>query len=434
LLGLALVAGAARAQDLLLVNAKVIDPDARTVVPGNLLVRDGKIAGFPGSPPAGFAGRTVDVGGRWVLPALSDLHTHSYGNSAPGRPPQLLGPAGVAKAGLFAGVGRFLDLFSPEDMILGLRDRQRSQGLDGADILAAGPCLTATKGHCSEYGVPTRLVDTPDDARREVTALAAKHPDVVKVVYDHASYGGRSMPTIDQPTLEAVVATARRHGLRTVVHIGTWQDVADAVEAGAAAVTHTPTPALPPDDLVAAMVRRGTFHIPTLAVQSDYSRLLDDPTLLASPLLTTVVDSAVLAAYRTAPAGDGPFGGWIRWQREIRAANQAAVAKLAKAGVPMLTGTDGGNPAVFQGYSVHREIRLLAEAGLSPWDAIAASTTNAGRFLGRRWGMKVRDEATLLVLDASPIDDVRNTERIHLVIQRGRLVDRASLLPAAAVP
>jgi hypothetical protein len=182
------------------------------------------------------------------------------------------------------------------------------------------------------------------------------------------------------------------------------------------------------------MVRRGTFHIPTLAVQSDYSRLLDDPTLLASPLLTTVVDSAVLAAYRTAPAGDGPFGGWIRWQREIRAANQAAVAKLAKAGVPMLTGTDGGNPAVFQGYSVHREIRLLAEAGLSPWDAIAASTTNAGRFLGRRWGMKVGDEATLLVLDASPIDDVRNTERIHLVIQRGRLVDRASLLPAAAVP
>ncbi len=422
------VAGALRgqtiaAQDLLITNARIIDPDAKTITEGNVLLKDGKIAGFPTARPKEFTGPMLDAGRRWVMPALSDLHTHSFGNSAPGRPPLMMGTAGTARAALSAGVARFLDLFSPENAIFGLRDQQRSSGLPGAEILAAGPCLTATKGHCSEYGVPTRIVDSPDDARREVTALAAKHPDVVKVVYDHQSYGGRSLPTIDRQTLEAVVATAKEHGLPTVVHIGTWDDFRDAVTVGARAVTHTPSPGVPPDDLVRLTVERGTFHIPTLAVQSDYARFLDDPTLLASPLLHAVVDSGVIAAYRTAPTDQGSVG-WVAMQRRIMADNLKAVAKLSTAGVPMLTGTDAGNLAVFQGYSVHRELRLLVEAGLTPWEALAASTTNAGRFLRRPLGMKVGDEATLLVLDASPVDDIRNTEKIYAVIQRGQVVDR----------
>ena len=95
----------------------------------------------------------------------------------------------------------------------------------------------------------------------------------------------------------------------------------------------------------------------------------------------------------------------------------------------MVTGTDGGNPAVFQGYSVHRELRLLVEAGLSSWDALAATTINAGRLLGRKWGMEIGDEGTLVILDASPLDDIRNTERIHAVILRGVAVDRDAIRP-----
>ena len=96
----------------------------------------------------------------------------------------------------------------------------------------------------------------------------------------------------------------------------------------------------------------------------------------------------------------------------------------------MVTGTDGGNPAVFQGYSVQRELRLLVEAGLSPWDALAATTINAGRLLGRKWGMNVGDEGTLVILDASPLDDMRNTERIHAVVLRGVRVDRNAIRPS----
>jgi imidazolonepropionase-like amidohydrolase len=274
--------------------------------------------------------------------------------------------------------------------------------------------------------VPTRIVDSPADAEREVNALAPKQPDVVKVVYDHQTYGGRSMPTIDRPTLEAVIATAKANGLKTVVHIGTWQDLRDAVMAGAAAVTHTPE-GPPPADLPALMAERGTLHIPTLAVQSDYARYLDDPSLLDSPLLGTMIGAQAVAGFKKPP--EGRMAGWVAWQRTLAEPNAAAVKTLAAAGVPMVTGTDGGNPAVFQGYSVHRELRLLVQAGLTPWDALAASTINAGRLLDRKWGMAPGDEGTLVVLDASPIDDIRNSERIHAVILRGAIVDRNALRP-----
>jgi imidazolonepropionase-like amidohydrolase len=420
------VSPTAAAQNLYISNARVLNVGARTESTSNVLIRDGKLVGFPVSKPADFTGPVVDAGGRWVMPALSDMHLHSVGNFTPPNGFQMMGPEGVARAALYAGVARYLDLFSPEDAIFAARASRSTAATPGADIFAAGPCLTATKGHCSEYGVPTRIVDSPADAKREVTALAAKKPDVVKVVYDHRVYSGRSMPTIDRATLEVVVATAKANALKTVVHVGTWEDVRDAVMAGAAVVTHTPE-GPPPADLPALMVQRGTVHIPTLAVQSDYSRFAEDPTLLDSPLLTSMVGAKAIAVYKQ-PA-TGQLTAWLTLQRSSRDQNAATVRTLAAAGVPMVTGTDAGNPAVFQGYSVHRELRLLAEAGLPAWDVLAATTINAGRLLGRKWGMEVGDEGTLVILDASPLVDIRNTERIHAVILRGVQVDRDALRP-----
>jgi imidazolonepropionase-like amidohydrolase len=340
----------------------------------------------------------------------------------------MMGSEGVARAALHAGVARYLDLFSPEDDIFAARAHRAAATTPGADIFAAGPCLTATKGHCSEYGVPTRIVDTPADAKREVAALAVKKPDVVKVVYDHQTYGTRSRPTIDRATLEAVVSTARANGLKTVVHVGTWDDMRDSVAAGAAAVTHTP-PGPPPADLAALMVKHGTMHIPTLAVQSDYSRFEDDPSLLDSPLLLSTAGAKTVALFKQPVAA--AMQGWLQFQRRQRATDGAAVKTLASAGVLMVTGTDGGNPAVFQGYSVHRELRLLQEAGLTAWESLAATTINAGRLLGRKWGVNAGDEATLIVLDGSPLADMRNTERLHAVIHRGRVIDRNAIKPVA---
>ena len=415
------------AQDLALTGAIVLNPADESIHRGVVLIEDGRIRSLTDGLAPDFDGPTLELDGRYVLPALADLHTHSFGNASPGGMPQLLGPQGTANAALYTGVAFVLDLFSPEDMILGFRDGQRANGTGGAMLFAAGPCLTATNGHCSEYGVPTRIVDTPDDARREVADLAGKAPDVVKIVYDHQSYGGRSMPTVDLATLTAVLEAARQHGLRTVVHIGTWEDVRDAVLAGADAITHTPGPQPPPADLAALMMESGTYHIPTLAVQSEFARMVDDPGLLDDPLLTETVPQALRDMYRDFDPSQSAFQTWLEYQRILTQPSSEAVKSLADAGVPMLAGTDGGNPGIFQGYSVHRELELLAAAGLSSWAVLRSATTDAARFLGRRWGVEPGDEATLLVLDASPLESISNTKRIHAVIQAGVVVDRETL-------
>lgn len=421
------IAAPAAAQDLAVTNAIVLDPASQTTTRGTILVRDGKVAAVGSDVAVPDGVEVMDAGGRFVVPGLFDMHTHSFGNVAPSGTGQMLGAPGVAKLALYSGVIGFLDLFSVEDMILGMRDRQRAEGLPGADIYASGPCLTATDGHCSEYGVPTRIVDSPEDARVQIGELAPKNPDVIKLVYDNETYGDRRMPTVDKATLEAVVATAHEHGFKTVIHVGTWQDVRDAVEAGADAVTHTPGPDAPPADLVALLAERGTVHIPTLGVQSELGRIADDPTVLDRPLLAAVVSEAVVDSYRDVESWPPPMQGFREWTRSLKQANLDAVRVLAKAGVRIGTGTDGGNPGIFQGYSVHREIEFLVEAGLSEWEALAAATAVPAEFLERDWGVHVGAEATFVVLDDSPLEDIVHTQSIHAVVQRGLPVDREGL-------
>lgn len=82
----------------------------------------------------------------------------------------------------------------------------------------------------------------------------------------------------------------------------------------------------------------------------------------------------------------------------------------------------------FRTHSLHRELIIMVEAGLSPWQALASATTEAGAFLGRDFGVNAGDDANLVVLDASPIADIRNTQAIAMVIHHGAIVDREALL------
>jgi len=171
-------------QELLLQNAQIVDPAAQKISRGHILIRDGKIAQILTAVPKGFKGEPIDLAGKWVIPGLNDMHVHSFGNMAPGNNLQLLMTTGTAKMMLYCGVTGFLDLFSSESQIFADREQQRK---NGADIYCAGPILTCTKGHGTEYGIPTRVINSPAEAEKEISELALKKPDVVKIVYDHAA-------------------------------------------------------------------------------------------------------------------------------------------------------------------------------------------------------------------------------------------------------
>ena len=163
-----------QAQNLYIRNGMVVDPASRQVEEANLLIIEGRIAGRPAKAPPDFSGEVIDANGRWIIPGLVDLHTHSYGNMAPGNTFAFIGVPGVAKRFLYCGVTGFLDLFGDEDVLYGFREQQSAGGVVGADLLASLSCLTATEGHCTEYGLKTRTMDSPEEARMVVTEVMSE--------------------------------------------------------------------------------------------------------------------------------------------------------------------------------------------------------------------------------------------------------------------
>jgi imidazolonepropionase-like amidohydrolase len=327
---------------------------------------------------------------------------------------------------LYAGVTAFLDLFGNEDELFNWRQQQREGVFGGADLFASLTCLTATGAHGTEYGPKARITDSPEQARQAVESLKATRPDVIKIIYDLGS-GQRSM---DKPTLLAAVSTARQNGIKTIVHVSAWQGVRDAVEAGATAVTHTPAGPVP-EDLARLMASRNVASIPTLTVQTDFRHFVLEPDVLDNPMARALTTPAVIGGYRSTETVARAES-----QRQQRDAAEASAFKsvktMADAGVRILAGTDSGSVGTLQGYSLHRELIQLVAAGLSPWQALAAATTDAAAFLGRSYGVKPESEATFVVLQGSPIEDIRNTQRIAYVIHHGVVIDREELRTSRA--
>jgi len=157
------------------------------------------------------------------------------------------------------------------------------------------------------------------------------------------------------------------------------------------------------------------------------ANFISHPALLKSPLLTQIEAAKSIETYGAPEHFSKKARETIKWQKEDRKNEFASFRKLLNAGVPMLAGSDTGNLGTFQGYSTHRDIKLMQEAGYSSWSALAAGTTEPARFLGRPSGIAPGDIAELVVLDANPVTDVANTQKIFAVIHHGKLVDRKSL-------
>jgi len=120
------------------------------------------------------------------------------------------------------------------------------------------------------------------------------------------------------------------------------------------------------------------------------------------------------------------------WAVAKRAYRQSLriVGEMHQAGVPLLAGTDCGNPFCFAGFSLHDELGLLVQAGLSPAAALRTATLNPAQYLGQTSTMgtlEVGRVADVVLLDRNPLANIDATQKIRVVVQRGRLFDRKAL-------
>jgi hypothetical protein len=176
--------------------------------------------------------------------------------------------------------------------------------------------------------------------------------------------------------------------------------------------------------------KAGMWQCPTLAVLRNIANL-DDPTLTSDPLLKYIPgyiaqgwDPKADFRFKSRTADD-----W-RVSKLSYELSRRIVGMIAKERVPLLAGTDVMNPYVFPGFSLHNELQLMVEAGVSKADALRAATVNPARYFGREneiGQVKPGFIANLALLNGNPLKDIRNTTKIDSVVQRGRLFNRAQL-------
>jgi hypothetical protein len=113
------------------------------------------------------------------------------------------------------------------------------------------------------------------------------------------------------------------------------------------------------------------------------------------------------------------------WEKQLE-----VVLAMHQASVPLLAGTDLGGDFIYPGFSLHDELSLFAQAGLTPGEALKTATYNPAKFLGMvdRLGTVEKGKlADLVLLDANPLQDIHNTRKIRAVVLNGRYLDRAAL-------
>ncbi|MFG1968921.1 amidohydrolase family protein [Nonomuraea fuscirosea] len=336
-----------------LVNARVFD-GWRLTEPTTVVVENGLIA-------SGAArGERIDARGAVLLPGLIDSHVHV--RDARSR-------EALARHGVTTG----LDMASwPPELIPSLRGATGSADLRSAGLPAIGP-----------DGLHARmLVKDPEavvtDARKAESWVAdriAEGADYVKIVMEEPGGGG-----LEADVAKAIVDAAHTRGRRVVAHAASAGAYTMALDSGADVITHCPigAPADPAD--VTRMCTEGRVAVPTLVMMKAVARFI---------------------GAGGAGASDGFAGG------------MATVAALHAAGVPVLAGTDAnaepGAPfQVEHGVSLHQELRLLVEAGLSPAEALRAATSLPARHfsLADRGSVEPGRRADLLLVDGDPLADI----------------------------
>lgn len=434
-------------------DARLFLGDGAVIERGSVLIADGRIAEvYEGDPPAdpriGDA-RPIDGAGKTLLPGLIDVHTHlaSTGvaaEEADTDPEATMGRALAAY--LYSGVTAVKSVGDSAEFSLALRDEITRGERLAAELFATGPMFTVEGGHGTEFveflpealtelvnQLILRLPETANQARADVDELAGMGVDGIKAILD-AGAGSTTFHRMDPAMLEAIADAAHANDLPIVVHTGDVQDIADAVAAGADGVEHGTAREPLTAEVIAALVNREVAYDPTLSViESLRAFVAGDPSPLERTLvqqvaprelLTTAVEGVSAQSNRNArDAYAGyPFSLAIA-QQNLLAAYQA--------GVLLSMGTDSGNPLLLHGPAIHRELQLWVAAGLPAEVALQAATFGNAQLLGAedRLGLiRPGYEASLLLVDGNPLEDITSTERISSVFFKGERVNRTDLL------
>lgn len=410
--------------------------------------------------------RVIDATGQWLMPALWDMHVHVANRDEAGLETAMIAPLLLAH-----GVVGVRDMGSDPARVRALRDSIAASRWQAPEVLSPGPFVDGAAAEAGPLFVP---VASDSAARAAVRALQAKGADFIKI-----------QAGLSREALHGVNAECTRLGIRFAGHVPEALTAGEVLAANAHSLEHI-SPALPgdagvmractgrEDSLIAALAALGeaasqpgadrvALRRQQAQLQEAHVAVFDDTAIRTlarsvrsrgAALCPTLVWSA---SFRPLDAGDSgaalPLEFVPRSIRERalagrrrvlaatseesfalnrRMAQRSAelVGRLHREGASILAGTDSFDAFCLPGVALHQELEQLVQAGFTPLAALQSATREPARFLSRlqRQGTVERGKrADLLLLDADPLADIRNTRRIARVVMGGRVLERSDL-------
>ena len=434
-------AAAAAAAAVAITHVTIIDttggppqPDMTVVVQDQRIVDLGKSDAV--HAPAGS--RLVDASGKYLIPGLWDMHVHEvFGDWIP-RDEKVVPPLFVAN-----GITGVRDMGGDLDVLKVWRAEIAAGRLLGPRMIIAGPMLDGPVPRFPS----SAPVATPADARRWVDELTHRGVDFIKI-----------QSLIPRDGYFAAADEAKKLGMVFVGHVPDAVRASEASNAGQKSIEHftgifegcstiedqlikgpktlglnvkTYDPARA-KALIALMAKNQTWQVPTLVWERG-QWLVDDIDLSHDPLTKyapaawkdhtwPMFVSDILKTMDTDP---------LPVRKKFVQMELDMTLAMFRAGVPFMAGTDtAAGVHIFPGFSLHQELVLFQRAGLTPMQALQTATLNPAKFMGRTADLGTVEKgklADLVLLDANPLDDIANTQKIRGVVLAGRYFDRRAL-------
>jgi len=371
----------------------------------------------------------IDGKGQFLIPGLSDMHVHLFGSEN-----DLL-------LNLANGVTTIREMGDGPSEYLEWRDEIKAGTRTGPNLWVWSPAIKELRGFgVIEAMVPAKGVadiNKPEDAEKLVAKFAAQGYDGIKI----------KLRSVD--ISEAVIEAAERHGLQVDAHapsdlwaIGDYpcEDREECwnefINMDLEAVAHL-------EELLRTIERSDESILKAAQDVAEDGIWVTTTNILMQSIAEQITDlDSLLAQPEIAYLNPSHFSlGWLPGENyystfdmtsfsEYLIAHKKMLLALNEAGVPMMSGTDTPLPVLVPGFALQEELALMVEIGLSPYDALKTSTYNPAKYLGEldEFGtVEVGKRADLVLLQANPLEDITNTQKIEGVMVRGKWYSRADL-------
>src|SRR5579863_8556969 len=430
------------AKTLMITHVTVIDVTGAASKPDmTVIIHDGRIAEIQKpSHKIRIDSVVVDAHGKFLIPGLWDMHVHTnFGDWIPGGKEIIL-PLFVAN-----GITGVRDMGGDLHQLQEWRNEINAGTTLGPRMVISGPMIDGAPPHFPASA--SAPVATPAEARKAVDDLKQGGVDFIKV----QSY-------IPRDAYFAVADEAKKLGITFVGHVPDAIRASEASNAGQKSIEHytgifegcstiedqllkgpkgprrvvETYSATNCAALIKLLAKNGTWQVPTLIWERG-QWLIDDLDLSQSPGAKYAATTWRNKTYRkfTESIVKELDTDPITYRRQFVARELDMTLAMHRAGVPLMAGTDtAAGVYVIPGFSLHQELELFVKAGLTPMEALQTATLNPAKFLGRTndsGTVETGKLADLVLLNANPLDDIRNTQKISAVVLGGRYFSRADL-------